>query len=136
MKRSKHFALKVERKSTGTEARKLVDSFLKDALKLGPVKTSELEIAARKIGLLRRDHAIGQSKPFLKAKTRLAIRSRRVGFGGEGGWTWELSHSPLAAKGVQHAAVTAPPKTIEAGREPFRSGPLLCRAVSVMTAAM
>jgi hypothetical protein len=86
-----------------------------------------LEAQARSRGLLGKQQSITSSKPFKRAKRKLGIQSRRVGFGANGQWIWRLVTQPdikpkLAAPvlhsnvgpedayAVDHSRLSLPPK--------------------------
>jgi hypothetical protein len=56
-------------------------SFLLGALSDGPVLVTELEAAARAVGLLREGRRIADTRVFKEAKKALGLQSRRDGFG-------------------------------------------------------
>src|SRR5450631_2270584 len=128
-------AEKVKKHPVRRAVREAVDSFLEEALKLGARKTTELEIAARGAGLLRERQAIGASRTFQGAKKRLGIRSLRLGFGGAGGWAWEL---PGGAQVSALAADAAQPGALHARREavPEREPPPQALSVELVAAAL
>lgn len=64
--------------------------FLRARLAGGALEVAELEALARSAGLLQEKQEIRHAKTFKKAKKSLGIRSHRIGFGVEGGWTWCL----------------------------------------------
>jgi hypothetical protein len=72
----------------------LEETFLKQALAGGDISVAELEERARAIGLLGEHSHIGDAKRFRSAKKRLAIVSRRDGFGRGGEWFWQLPAPP------------------------------------------
>jgi hypothetical protein len=74
----------------------LEETFLKQALAGGDISVAELEERARAIGLLSEHSHIGDAKRFRSAKKRLAIVSRRDGFGRGGEWFWQLPAPPSA----------------------------------------
>jgi hypothetical protein len=87
---------------------RLATEFLRTRLGKGPRLVSELEVAARAVGLLEDGQRITHAKPFKTAKKSLGIRSVRSGFGSAGVWLWllEQQHNPLPV--VKQAAGAAP----------------------------
>lgn len=75
--------------------------WLRDALAGGPVSQSDLERLAQDSG-----HSLGTIR---RAKRSLGAESRKDGFGGAGGWVWELpAHSGTEnPKGAQVSDVSA-----------------------------
>jgi hypothetical protein len=71
----------------------LVSEFLGLTLTDGPVAVTDIEDKARAAGLLGPGQKITDAKLFKRSKRFLCIRSVRVGFGGAGGWCWELPAS-------------------------------------------
>jgi hypothetical protein len=88
--------------STGTQGRNraaasrtpAISSFLLGALSDGPVLVTELEAAARAVGLLREGRRIADTRVFKEAKKALGLQSRRDGFGRDGMWYWSLPIQP------------------------------------------
>jgi hypothetical protein len=68
------------------------DEFLKEELKDGPVKATDLEKQARENGFLRVNLPISDSKPFRLAKERLRIQSKKDSL--KGGSIWYLPNVP------------------------------------------
>jgi hypothetical protein len=95
---------------------RLAAEFLRKRLARGPVLVSELEVAARAVGLLGDGQRITGAKPFKTAKKSLGIRSVRSGFGSAGVWLWllEQQHNPSPdAEPASKAAPRIPSSWIE-----------------------
>jgi hypothetical protein len=65
-----------------------VVEFLTTALAAGAVPVEELELQARRLGLLGECQSITHAKSFKWAKDVLGIKSVRTGFGLAGRWSW------------------------------------------------
>lgn len=70
------------------EARSLVAEWLQELLANGPVASDEVKNAANEAG-----HSWSTVR---RAKDRIGIRVRRIGFGPDGKWSWELNEKPKA----------------------------------------
>jgi hypothetical protein len=76
--------------TTDRTTRNEADPWLLEALKDGPVDSSRLIEEARAAGFSRRT--------IFRAKARLGINATRIGFGGNGGWSWHLPSPNDAAQ--------------------------------------
>jgi hypothetical protein len=65
-----------------------VVDFLTRSLVAGAVPVEELEVKARRLGLLNKFQSITHAKSFRWAKDVLGIKSIRKGFGPAGQWSW------------------------------------------------
>ena len=68
----------------------LVTEFLRDALAADAVPVPELDEKARAKGLLSERESITTAKVFKRAKKSLGITSRRIGFGAQSKWHWQM----------------------------------------------
>jgi hypothetical protein len=67
-----------------------VTEFLRDALAADAVPVPELDEKARAKGLLSERESITTAKVFKRAKKSLGITSRRIGFGAQSKWHWQM----------------------------------------------
>jgi hypothetical protein len=98
--------------SLGRATTSLVSRFLELALADGPVAVTDIEAKARAARLLGPAQKITDAKLFKRSKSLLRIRSVRVGFGGAGGWCWEL---PLPADSTVFKEQQPPTKDVPPG---------------------
>jgi hypothetical protein len=101
--------------SLGRATTSLVSRFLEFALADGPVAVTDIEAKARAARLLGPGQKITDAKLFRRSKTRLCIRSVRIGFGGAGRWCWELptpAGSTASERPEQPATKDVPPRAI------------------------
>jgi hypothetical protein len=99
--------------------------FLRHALASSALGVPELEVKARKVGLLREGQPITHAKVFKRAKKLLGVKSSRHGFGSSGEWVWQLDERPAPSSatgaielGSVAVAADAPPEAnVEASAE-------------------
>jgi hypothetical protein len=77
-------------------------AFLRNVLADGPRTVTDIEQAARAVGLLLERQGIKQSKPFRQARLALGIVNKREGFGPGARWSLSLPDpsAPSNAIGV------------------------------------
>ena len=77
-----------------------VMEFLRTLLADGPVSVREIQSQAVEAGLLAEGKPITQNKMFRRVRDKLSIKSGKQGFGGKGGWQWELPSNCKGAREV------------------------------------
>ena len=83
--------------------------FLRVALADRRRSVTELEASARAAGLLKERQNIANVRAFREAKSSLAVRSVRAGFGASGQWLWEL---PRESQGSAKAGRQTAPRRL------------------------
>ena len=83
--------------------------FLRVALADRRRSVNELEASARAAGLLKERQNIANVRAFREAKSSLAVRSVRAGFGASGLWLWEL---PRESQGSAKAGRQTTPRRL------------------------
>jgi hypothetical protein len=96
--------------------------FLRHALSERPVPVSRIETAAREAGLLGEGQRLTHAKLFKRAKAVLGIRSKRIGFGADGDWFWQLPRLTDSSS-APHDALVAPNlgSSCDAGPQPYET---------------
>jgi putative DNA primase/helicase len=78
-------------RGAGNLARLEAEQFLRDLLATGvALPVADIELAARRAGLLRTDQPISQCRSLRDARNGLGVVVKRTGFGGGARYTWAL----------------------------------------------
>jgi hypothetical protein len=99
-------ALAASEATAGSEGHTRIDEatdFLRDLLAGGPLEVLDVEIQARKAGLLGDGKPLRQSKTFREARETLGVVSEREGFGKGARYVLRLPDTPCASENIMCA---------------------------------